>query len=303
MNLLKAIRLKRPNFFIVGAPKCGTTAMNTYLVRHPDIFMAQKELHFFGSDLKHRVKINEDEYLNHFQNATDEKIIGEASVWYLFSKTAAAEIKNFAPNAKILIMLRDPVEMLYSLHSQHLFNANEDVKDFEKALQLDTERTLGKHMPNSLDFLELPLYRESALFAEQVKRYINTFGINNVHIILYEDFKNNTKETVNETLEFLGLLPSSNIIYEIINPNKEIKFLTLHQLIKNPPGRVRKIVRTVLPIQKIRHLLMVVLLKLNIRRKKRKEMNEKINNELREFFYNDIKELSTIIHRDLTRWM
>ena len=70
--------------------------MNDYLNQHPDIFMATKELHFFGTDLKIKHKIPEAEYLEHFSSASG-KIIGEASVWYLFSKTAAEEIKNFLP--------------------------------------------------------------------------------------------------------------------------------------------------------------------------------------------------------------
>src|SRR5665647_751711 len=115
------MKLKRPDFFIVGAPKCGTTAMNNYLAQHPDVFMAQKEIHYFGSDLKMRVKVSESEYLNYFQNAEEKKLIGEASVWYLFSEKAAAEIKAFSPQAKIIIMLRDPIDVLHSLHSQHLF--------------------------------------------------------------------------------------------------------------------------------------------------------------------------------------
>src|SRR5687768_11853389 len=91
------LKMGKPNFFIVGAPKCGTTAMNDYLNQHPAIFMATKELHYFGRDLKLKNKISEAEYLKHFTNAGNKKIIGEASVWYLYSKTAAHEIKSFSP--------------------------------------------------------------------------------------------------------------------------------------------------------------------------------------------------------------
>ena len=136
--------MKIPNFFIVGAPKCGTTAMNDYLDQHPDVFMAHKELHYFGNDLQVKNRISEQEYLQHFKDAVNEKIIGEASVWYLFSATAAKEIKSFSPDAKVLIMLRNPVDVIYSLHSQHLYDGNEDVLDFESALALDDERKAGR---------------------------------------------------------------------------------------------------------------------------------------------------------------
>src|SRR4051812_43170535 len=108
--------------------------MNAYLDQHPDIFMGEKELHFFGNDLKIKSRITEEEYLSKFINAGNAKIIGEASVWYLYSASAAAEIKAYSPDAKIIIMLREPVELMYSMHSQHLYDGNEDVADFSGAI-------------------------------------------------------------------------------------------------------------------------------------------------------------------------
>ncbi|MEO6637644.1 MAG: sulfotransferase [Ginsengibacter sp.] len=295
--------MKRPGFFIVGAPKCGTTAMNNYLAQHNEIYMAKKELHFFGSDLKIKEKISEEEYLDYFQGAGDEKIIGEASVWYLFSEKAAQEIKAFSPGAKILIMLRDPVEMLHSLHSQHLFNANEEVRDFEKAIELDDERRQGKHPADSLDFFELPLYRDSAMYAEQVKRYLDVFPKENVYIILYDDLKDDTCKVVNETLAFLGLKGAANIEFERINANKKIKFLGLHRMLKYPSSGLKDVVRTILPVKKLRHELMVFLFKINAGERERKKIEKKVNNELKAFFANDIKKLSALIDRDLSKWL
>ena len=105
--------------------------MNDYLARHPAVFMAPKEIHYFGSDLKVKRRNTEAEYLQFFKEAGTEKIIGEASVWYLFSKNAAKEINDFSPGSKILIMLRNPVHLLYSIHSQHLYDGNEVETDFE----------------------------------------------------------------------------------------------------------------------------------------------------------------------------
>ncbi len=295
--------MKRPGFFIVGAPKCGTTALNNYLAQHPDIFMAEKELHFFGSDLKMKERISKPEYLNNFQNVEEKKLTGEASVWYLFSKNAAKEIKEFSPDAKIIIMLRDPLEMLHSLHSQHLFNANEDVGDFEMAIKLDDERKKGNNLPDSLDFFELPLYRETVLYAEQVKRYLDIFGKENVYIILYDDFKNNTRKTVDETFKFLGVNGKNDIKFEVVNPNKRIKFLSLHRILKYPPEKLKKIIRTILPVKKMRHALMVLLFKLNTREAKRKKIEERVNNQLKDFLTDDIKKLGKLINRDLSKWM
>jgi hypothetical protein len=142
--------MRKPDFFIVGAPKSGTTAMYFYLKQHPEIFMPErKELHFFGSDFfaPHFVR-DLKEYLKFFEGADNKKRIGEASVWYLYSKRAAFEIKEFNPDADIIIMLRNPVDMMYSLRETlrkkgieraSFFSwqkcAKEHLKVFEKVLR------------------------------------------------------------------------------------------------------------------------------------------------------------------------
>jgi len=293
----------KPNFFIVGAPKCGTTAMNDYLNQRPDIFMAKKEMHYFGKDLKTKQKLSEPEYLKNFRSTNNEKIIGEASVWYLFSETAAKEIKEFAPDAKILIMLRNPVDVLHSLHSQHLYDGNEDVLDFEAALSLDEERKKGVNLPDSVDYFALPPYKDSVLFSNQVKRYLDVFEKENFLIILYEDFTGNTKKIVSETLEFLGINDKFQLDYNVVNPNKRIKWFYLHKLIKKPPATLKKLIRVILPFRKIRHSIMFQLFKWNVQEKQRDEMNKGLNSRLKDFFKDDIHLLSKIINRDLSAWL
>jgi hypothetical protein len=293
----------KPNFFIVGAPKSGTTAMNNYLTRHPDVFMATKEIHYFGSDLKLKQRPTKQEYLAHFKDAQNKKITGEASVWYLYSKNAANEIKQFAPNAKILIMLRNPVQFLHSLHSQHLYDGNEDVQDFETAINLDDERKKGNRLPSSLDFFELPPYIDSALFAQQVKRYYDVFGKENVKVILYDDFVKDTAAQVAGTFSFLGLENKTIGDLKVINPNKQTRFFFLHRLIKNPSATLKKLVRTILPFKALRYRIMYILLNWNVRFRKRSEMNEQLRARLKNVFAENIKFLSEIINRDLSAWL
>lgn len=303
MPEFKIYNVNRPNFFIVGAPKCGTTAMNDYLARHPDIFMAKKEIHYFGSDLKTKYKVTYTEFLDYFKSSNDKKVIGEASVWYLFSQMAAKEIKDFSPAAKILIMLRNPVDVLYSLHSQHLYDGNEDVTDFERAISLDAERKKGNKLPDSVDYTELPPYIDSVLFADQVKRYLDAFGEENVRIILYDDFVKNTDDAVAGTLKFLGLANINTGEYRVINLNKSIRLFFLHRLIKNPPPRLRKIVRIILPFKAVRHHIMSYFSRLNIKYKKRKKMDDQLRLRLKEKLAEDISSLSKIIKRNLSAWM
>src|SRR5215475_4862738 len=109
---------RQPDFFIVGAPRSGTTAMSHFLGDHPDIFMARKEMHAFGSDLRFGRRFYRRDlqtYQAEFNVPHGRRRAGEGSVWYLFSKTAAKEIHQFNPAARILIMLREPVEMISSL--------------------------------------------------------------------------------------------------------------------------------------------------------------------------------------------
>ena len=121
--------LEGPDFFIVGAPKCGTTAMADYLGQHPEIGMCpRKETHVFATDLSERMAMrrgqrpmSRERFLNLFADLQEERLRGEASVWHLYSASAAAEIAAFQPQARIIVMLRSPVEMLPSLHSQFVF--------------------------------------------------------------------------------------------------------------------------------------------------------------------------------------
>lgn len=293
----------KPNFFIVGAPKCGTTAMNEYLKSHPDIFMAEKkEMHFFGEDLEKRFRITEKDYLDEFRNATGKKIIGEASVWYLFSKTAAEEIKRYSPGAKILIMLRNPVELLYSLHSQHLYDGNENIEDFATAIRFDKDRAIGLKDPGSVDFLKLPPYIDSVLFANQVKRYFDVFGKENVYVVLYDDLASDTTAVVTNVIEFLGLPVDIDIDPRVINANKQIRNFKLHRLLKKPPGFLRKIVRLLLPSKQLRHKIMSRAFKNNIVIEKREPMDENLRNELKMLLADDIDRLSVVINRDLSKW-
>jgi len=295
--------MKRPNFFIVGAPKCGTTAMNDYLAKHPDVFMATKELHYFGSDLNIKSRMTLAEYLDHFDGVHKESVIGDASVWYLFSRTAAAEIKEFAPDAKILIMLRNPVQLIPSLHSQHLSDINEDVTDLEKALSLEEDRRSGKSLPDSLGFSALPSYIDTVMFADQVKRYFDIFGTANVQVLLYDDFARDPASAFATVLGFLGIENKIQIRFDVINPGKRIKNFRLHKLILRPSASLQKFARTIIPFKPVRHRLMAYLLRKNIEMKRVGEMSTGTRVKLKEFLAEDIRKLSKLLGRDLSAWL
>jgi len=228
--------MKNPNLFIVGAPKSGTTFLYYYLKQHPDIYFPNfKEPHFFGSDLIRRngaYNLSLDEYQDLFK--TDKKIIGEASTFYIFSKDAPEEIYNFNPKAKIIIMLRDLVDLVHSLHSQFVFSGDEVIEDFTQALELEDSRLSGNRIPNQTTVVNKLFYTSNILsLPRSIKSFIRYFGRENIKFIDLDDIKKNPKKVYFETLEFLNIDSNFNIPdFKVINKNKTYKSKTIRDFIK-----------------------------------------------------------------------
>ena len=228
--------MKKPNLFIVGAPKCGTTFLYHYLKQHPEIFFPDfKEPHFFGSDLIRKngaYDLNIDEYQNLFNS--DKKIIGEASTFYIFSKTAAQEIYNFNPNSKIIIMLRDLVDLVYSMHSQFVFSGDEVIEDFKEALGLEGDRLNGMKIPNQTTVVNKLFYTQNILdLPKSIDSFIHYFKRENIQFVLLDDIKNNPEKVYSKILTFLNIDSTINIPnFKVINKNKSYKSKFIRNFIK-----------------------------------------------------------------------
>ena len=228
--------MKNPNLFIVGAPKSGTTFLYHYLKQHPDIYFPNfKEPHFFGSDLIRRngaYNLSLEEYQDLFK--TDKKIIGEASTFYIFSKNAPEEIYNFNPKAKIIIMLRDLVDLVHSVHSQFVFSGDEVIEDFTQALELENSRLSGDKIPNQTTVVNKLFYTSNILsLPKNIQSFIDYFGRENIKFIDLDDIKKNPKRVYSETLEFLNINQNLNISdFKIINKNKTYKSKIVRDFIK-----------------------------------------------------------------------
>jgi hypothetical protein len=141
-----------PTFFIVGAPSCGTSSLGRYLDAHPRIFISKpKEPHHFGVDLELRPRpyAEREAYLKLFEGAGDVQHAGDGSVLYLYSRTAPAEILELNPAAKVIIMLRDLLEMVPSLHAHNLVLNYEDILDLAQALEAQADRRAGRRIPST----------------------------------------------------------------------------------------------------------------------------------------------------------
>lgn len=290
----------RPNFFIVGAPRCGTTAMYEYLRQHPDVFMPyRKEPVYFGTDLsKRRPYLDEAGYLELFGAGAGRRRIGEATVWYLYSTSAADEIKAFSPSARIIIMLRNPVDMIHSLHSHWLFTANEDVVDFGEALALEPERLDGRRLPRNVRRPEGLQYRALGRYSQHVQRYLEVFGRQAVKIIIYDDLQADPRRVYRDTLEYLELDADFQPTFDVVNRNKGVRSAWLRRMTTAAP-LVNSLLRLPAPVQ---HKIRRALLRANMKPEARPPMSAELRAELTRYFTPDIRQLAALIERDLSGW-
>lgn len=205
---------RKPDLFIIGAAKCGTTSLYEYVRGHPQVFMTRaKEPRYFAPDLAigtsgHDLNYPHDEarYLALFADARDEKRLGEASVRYIYSREAPRLIAEFQPRPYIVAMIRNPVDMIYSMHNQRVSEGHEDITDFEQALAAEADRREGRRIPAGSN-RHLSIYRDRARFSGQLQRWFDTFGRERVHVIVFEDMVADPAAVFRRVLEFIEVDP------------------------------------------------------------------------------------------------
>jgi hypothetical protein len=283
--------MKKPNLFIVGAPRCGTGSLWTYLRQHPEIFMAaEKELYFFDSDLRNKPGPSLEEYLRNFAAADEQKWVGEATPSYLRSRTAPSAIREFSPEARIVIMLRNPVDVMHSLHSAALYR-REPVTEFVAALEADATR-------NGRDRVG---YREFTDFPDQVQRYFDVFGRAQVHLIIYEDIRSNGNAAGRNTLRFLGVRDDVAWGFPWIHANKQVRSPRVEKMLLHPPGALLQIARAVAPRQ-LRSRMRWALLRSNAAVAPRPQIQPEGRRRLQKEMEPKIERLSKLLNRDLSGW-
>jgi hypothetical protein len=295
--------VKRPDFFIVGAFKAGTTAMYEYLRRHPQVFMpALKEPMYFGHDLTPRYeRMTEAQYLELFRDARPDQRAGEASPWYLYSVSAPGEIHDFNPEAQIVVMLRNPVDVMHAQHSQLVFNAREDLTDFAEALAAEDDRRRGERVPPTAIRPEALFYRHSVRFPEQVRRWLDVFGRERIHFIVFDDLVADPRGVWRGLLEFLRVDPAVEVDLSAYNPNRRARSGRLQRLLFNPPGPLRRLMGR-LRRMAVLHRLRDRLVTANSRRAARDDMGPELRRQLTEEMAPQVAELGELIGRDLSAW-
>lgn len=285
-----------PDFFIVGAPKAGTTSLYRYLRNHPDIYMSPaKEPNYFSySDIaaqnlyyRERGVESLQDYEKLFVRVSSHKAIGEASVSYLYYPEVALRIKNAIPDAIIIILLRNPVDRGFS----HFL--------MDKKLgyiSLVFEDVIFKRVQHKNIDLYYQQYIELGLYHEQVKRYIDTFGKNRVKIVLTEDMKEDTAKVLHSVFEFLG-----------VKNQPPADKARKHNVYKKPRNNI---VSRFYASKKLRSMLKSLLPACITNRIKNKifikedkpALSEDTRACLTGLFADDVKHLETLIERDLSSW-
>ena len=294
------LQINIPNLFIIGAPRCGTSSMIHYLSNHPQIFVSKvKEPHYFNKDSGHRYYFEEKDYLNLFSEANEShSYLCEGSVWYMYSEVAIEEILRFNPNAKFIIMLRNPVSMFFSLHQELLFGGSEDIKSVKEAWEIQEQRRNGKNIPNGCSDPRFLQYGEACKLGKQAFRVTQKIPEENLIFVLLDDLKSKSDSTYNKTLKFLGVAPLSLESYDIINKKKGrisytlSKFFIFITKLKKKFGIKRGLG------------VLSALNKLNISQDVSNEYGEVelLKPILSEYFKKDILLLEKVINKDLSHW-
>jgi hypothetical protein len=178
---------------------------------------------------------SENQYLSLYKKWTNEKIAGEASATNLCSKVSAQEINRFNPASKIIMMFREPVEFLHSFHSAAKFALGEHLEDFKTAISAEKDRRDGRGLSKRVITPAWLFYSEFIKYTEQIQRFRYYFDQAQIKIIIFNDFKINTPGVYKEILGFLSVDPNFSPDFDIVNPNKQIKWPLLKKYTLDSP--------------------------------------------------------------------
>ncbi len=297
----------RPNVFLIGAPKCGTSSLYTYLRGHPQVFMPHvKEPLYFCTDFAGlRQFPSEAEYLSLFDGASREHVvIGEASSRYLYSAVAVPSIERFAKRARYIVMLRNPIDLVYSLHGQLVYQYSETERDFETAWRLQEQRAAGVGVPATCPSTSELLYGQVARLGQQLERLFATVERDRVHLIFYDDFRANLPVIYRQVVRFLGLSDDGRVEFPRVNPAKTYRSEWLARLVVQPPYPL-SVVKSQLKQRfgwKETGVGRWIYARMTVP-KAPDPLPEHLRSELRDYFREDVDLLSALTGRNLDHWL
>lgn len=295
---------RKPDFFIIGAQRCGTTSLSQNLSAHPNIVIsAPKEPFFFATDFPRLRRMeSEEEYLKIFRPITEATMaVGESTAAYLYSKSAVENIYRYNPEAKLIVMLRNPIDIVHSFHALHLYSLYEDEPNLKKAWALQEVRKNGQSIPKGCLVPEFLQYAEIGKLGDQVERLLNIFPPNQVAITFFEDFIRDNRQFYLNVLEFLNIPDDGTSEFPRLNESRKARFPLLTSLLSPRPRWMQRCIdRTKAGLglkgqQWLQNLYGVPA--------RREPLDPEFRMELAEFFRDDINKLSKLTRRDLSHWL
>ena len=250
----------KPNLIIGGASKSGTTALYFYLRQHPGFNLPRKkELHFFSRDylctavagpgdryVAKEIPNSFQEYLSYFSTSNIGAVAVDISPSYLFFYETASEIRSRLPDVKIIFILRNPVDKIFSQY-MHLVGSGRETLPFEEALGIENERKTN-------GYSDIWRYRESGFYSIALRHYIEVFGAANIGIFFFDDFLNDWRKVLKRICKFAGAdedyqfrqidvinrsgRPRSSLVGKLISPNAFTFMLR-----RFVPGQIGNVVR------------------------------------------------------------
>jgi hypothetical protein len=295
--------MRIPDFFMIGAPKCGTTSIYHYLRAHPRIFMpANKEPHFFATDFPDfRSADSESRYLELFAGAGEDQILGEASTWYLYSEAALSTIKRWNPDARFIVFVRNPIEMAPALHSQLVYSLREPLGDFAAAWRAQDARRGCAHRCRNPEILR---YGRVCSLGSRLSAALSHLDRSVLKIVVMDDLRTSPRQVYMEILSFLGLPDDGRTSFPVYNDNKRHRSARLARLLRQPPAPIRlakRMAKSALrpfsdrPGDLVRSL--------HSQRATRPVLDSRLRAELRDYFEPDVAVLAGLLGRDLSHWL
>jgi hypothetical protein len=290
--------LRKINFFITGAARSGTTTMYEVLAGHPDVYMSTpvKEPAYFTNCYGSKQFKEYDNYMKLFSGAKGEKVIGDASTVYLYSEDAAENILKYNPQARIHIQLREPVSRLLS-HYRRQVRLGDEKLDLAGALEKEDER-IANNAAASYH------YYNRGLYYEQVKRFLDIFGRDQVLITLFDDFVQSPSELLKEICLFLEI-DKSFIPDEIeqINAGHSVKYDWVNSLLRGDGG-LKRILKSFISPKSRKYISYKLKSQWNISdRKVEVSVTPELLARLKQDYRDNILKLQKLIDRDLSNWI
>jgi hypothetical protein len=308
--------MNRPasSFFIVGAPRCGTTSLSKILGSHHEVcFSYPKETHFFARD---NVRYSHNDLENTFVRAffpdlaPHHRLLGEGSPSNLYSSDALRAINAFDPTAKIIVCVRNPIDMVYSLHARLVYTMDEDVRDFATAWSLQQQRSEGKSVPARCRDARLLLYGDIGKHAMHLERLFQLIATERCRVVMFDDLVRDTAAVYRDLCWFLGVADDNRHRFPAKKSNREFKNAFVQQILVNPPGLLRPLMDRLMFSSNSAFRTMWKHSrrprKWLKRRNRQVAMRRPLSRELRDVLYahfaSDIDDLSVLLGRDLSHW-